>query len=163
MSKYDEVTKARLKQAYLAASEPTKQAIVDRLSQEFGISVPQIRRYVKAEGWDAIREGKQQVIRAAVKAEVVPVAEKVNINGVAIDCDELIVNAINSLSADVAALPGKTRESAATAMLKAIELYRKYHPMTIDEAIDLVISLPGFEPQDFARRLRERFLNRQAG
>lgn len=152
MKRIDDIKVAAIRKAYL-----NRDGSIAVLAERFGVSEGTIKRIKKEGDWDAIRAAQTAVVQAAVQQ---PPA--VTIGGAAINFDEMLTTAIDSLSGDVATLPGKSRESAATALLKAIELYRKYHPMTIDEAIDLVIALPGFDPQDFARRLRDRYLAAQA-
>jgi hypothetical protein len=151
MRKISDLTIAAVKRGYLAGDT------IAALAKQHGISEGSIKRLAKAGDWAAIRQAKQQAIQAAVQQ---PPA--VSIAGAAIDFDDLLTAAIASLSADVAALPGKSKESAATALFKAIELYRKYHPLTMDELADLAIALPDFDPAEFARRLRDRYTAAQA-
>ncbi|MEP0911805.1 hypothetical protein NDI45_12865 [Leptolyngbya sp. GB1-A1] len=159
MRKLDDITRQRLERAYLAAPETTQKVIVQRLAAEFDISISTIRRYAASGNWDAIREGKGSVVKAAVEQATAarPTLSEVVLNGALLRFDDLLIASIDALAQDVTELPSKSRESAATALAKLLELYRRYHPMTIDEAIDVILAIPGFDPQAFAQKLRERY------
>lgn len=152
----DELKLAAVRKAYLSREGSTAQ-----LAKRFGISEGTIKRYKKSGDWDALRKGKEQVVRAVLcTAQQTqfdrPPNNRVEVAGASLDFEELLATAITSLATDVATLPGKSRESAAMALTRLIETYRKYHPPTIDEFIDLALSIPGFSPEAFAKRLRER-------
>jgi hypothetical protein len=74
----------------------------------------------------------------------------------ALDLDEVLLLGIQSLADALPEAPVKSREGAAGAMARLIETYRKFHPMTTAELVDLAIALPGFDPREFAQTLRDR-------
>jgi hypothetical protein len=73
-----------------------------------------------------------------------------------LDLDEVLLLGIQSLALALPEAPVKSREGAAGAMARLIETYRKFHPMTTAELVDLAIALPGFDPREFAQTLRDR-------
>ena len=52
--------------------------------------------------------------------------------------------------------PVRSREGAATAIARLIELQRKLHPLTMDELADVAVNTPGFSVQGFVEALRAR-------
>ncbi len=157
----DELAQARLRQAYITASETTQKAIVRRLASEFGISEPTVRRYAKSGEWDAIRSAADHlegVVAKEVKARVkaTSVKPEMAVGGEILDTSEMLSLAIHDLYGSISVAQTKSKEGAASSLARLIELYRKFNPITIDELVDLALSIPGFDPVAFARRLRER-------
>lgn len=142
MKKLDDIKLAAIKRDYLKGMHPKA------LAEQYGIGESTIRRYIKNGQWNDLLQAGQVVSSAAIAS--------MQSDPGAIDTDQLLRTAIASLMADMGSAPIKSRESAALAIAKLIEVYRRYHPPTIDEAIDLLLALPNFTPMQFAKRLRER-------
>lgn len=138
-----ELTQQAIKRAYMNR-EGSKNAIAKR----FGVSESSVKRIVKDLGPALV------VTQNAIANHV---AETVKVHGLAIDTDQLLVTAINDLSAEMATVPAKSKEGVATAIARMIDMWRKYHPMTMHELVDLAIATPGFDPREFAKLLRERY------
>lgn len=73
-----------------------------------------------------------------------------------IDSNEILENALRSLSGDMSIAPVRSREGAATAIARLVELHRKLNPLTMDELADLAVNTPGFSVDGFVLALRAR-------
>lgn len=73
-----------------------------------------------------------------------------------IEPNEILENALRSLASDMGAAPVRSREGAATAIVRLVELHRKLNPMTMDELADLAVNTPGFSVEGFVLALRAR-------
>jgi hypothetical protein len=167
MKKIDELGLVRLRQAYINSTDKTKQALWSRLSHEFSISVSTIRRNADKGSWDELRQAnlaahhsvvstvKAAATTAAVEAASGATAE---IAGEVFDTEQMLIKAIQLLANDLPITPSKSKEGVANTLGKLIELYRKLHPRTVPELVELTLSVPEFDVHEFARLLRERML-----
>jgi hypothetical protein len=74
----------------------------------------------------------------------------------ALDLDAVLLLGIQSLADALPEAPVKSMEGASAAMARLIETYRKFHPLTTAELVDLAIALPNFDPREFANELKRR-------
>lgn len=72
------------------------------------------------------------------------------------EANEVLEHALRSLSEDMNVAPVRSREGAATAIARLIELQRKLHPLTMDELADVAVNTPGFSVEGFVLALRAR-------
>jgi hypothetical protein len=74
-----------------------------------------------------------------------------------LDMQEMLTTAIASMSGYAAAGAEEppSPDRAASAMARLIETYRKHYPPTMEDAVKWVVGLPGFDPLQFAKLLRE--------
>lgn len=154
----DDLTKLAIRKAYVAR-EGTMAAIAKR----FGVSVGTIKRLKKDAkenngDWDALRDGRTLAVRDAVQALGDRPQSPIDVSGIVVDTDMILKLAIQGLQDDLrdANVKSRSKEAVVTALVRVVELYRKYHPPTVDELIDLAIAIPGFDVREFARRLKER-------
>lgn len=153
------LTQAAIKKAYING-EGSKTALADR----FKVSLSTVKRITK--GLEPVQEAAQHIVDTAVARHIELVRDRssptVIIGSNVLDTDEIMVTAIKDLSADMSNTPAKTKEGVAGSLIRFIETYRKFHPVTMDEAIELVLSIPDFDPRVFAQKLRDR-IERKAG
>ena len=141
-----EFLKKQIERAYLNR-EGTKPEIAKR----FNVSLSTVERVTR--GKSAIREAAEHVKGSAIADHV---SETIALSGVAINFDEFLTTAIKDLANAGKAADAKSKEGVLSVMLKALELHRKYHPLTMSELADLAIATPNFNPQEFAKLVREK-------
>jgi hypothetical protein len=141
--KTDELTLAKIKRAYLAG-----EGSLESLAERFGVGVRTIKRFASEQDWNALKKARGVVVNQMLPDRAIASG----------DCDTnaLLLAAIQDLAASMPGVPVRSRESAAAAMGKLIETWRRFNPMTMDELVDVAIAIPNFEPREFARLLRER-------
>jgi hypothetical protein len=142
--KTDEILIASLKRAYLNG-----EGSLAALALRFHVGERTVKRLSSEGGWEALRLARGTVVEGAVRDRLQAAPSE-------FDRDNLLLVAINSLFSDVQNIPAKSKEGAASAMVRLIELYSKFHPMTMRELADIAIAIPNFNPREFARLLRER-------
>lgn len=159
MVRLDDLTISRLRQAYINGPEKTKQSLCDRLATEFGVSIPSIRRYAEKGNWEALRQANlttQTAVARTAKASALTSTLETAIAGQVFDTDELLITAINAMAKDLTQTTSKSREAVAGTLGRLIETYRRQHPVTVHELVDLALAIPDFSAEEFARLLRER-------
>lgn len=70
--------------------------------------------------------------------------------------DQLLLWIAENLSREAQRLESNSKEGASNTLLQALQLWRKWHPQTTSEFVDLVVSLPNFDPVEFSRELKRR-------
>jgi di/tripeptidase len=133
----DEVTRKAIQRDYVEESLTYPQ-----LAAKYGISEMSCHRICKG------LTRQRQAVKTIVE-RTVAIARELN-------PDEILKAMISDLSAESANVAGKSKEGLANATLKAMELYRKWHPQTTSELVDLAIAIPDFDPIQFAQELRAR-------
>ncbi len=133
-----------IKRAYFASGE-SYAAIATR----FGISERAVEKRASEEGWARSRTQISEEIQA-------PKAKPAKRPTVTADLDALttIDLAIADLSADMADSPIKSKESAATALVRLLEYRQKLAPTTAAELAERAIEL-GITPDQFLEELRQ--------
>jgi urease gamma subunit len=120
---------------------------LDDLAKRFNVSVPTVRRITK--GLKINREAAEQVVGTAIADHV---RQTVTVSGVAIDQNELLLTAINDLSHSVKSTEAKSKEGAATALVKLLDAWRDRNPETMQEIISRCLEL-GYSADDFFKAL----------
>lgn len=160
--KLDEFTTGRMRQAYLANLSLNKTALRKEISKRFHCSIPTVIRYAKEGGWEELRQAaiasghKEDQTPTQAATVSTPSRYGIVVNGEAIDVEALLVQGIEALFAQGLASPVKSQEAALAVAVKLVQEYRRYHPLTMDDLIDAALTMPGFNPVAFARRLKER-------
>jgi hypothetical protein len=147
--KLDELTIARMRFAYVSR----ECASFDDIARKFRISRSSVSRYAAAGGWTALRNSTEQIQSSAIADHV---HSSVSLSGAVVDFDDFLTTAIQDLANAGKATDAKSKEGVLSVMLKALELHRKYHPLTMSELADLALSTPNFNPQEFAKLVREK-------
>jgi hypothetical protein len=142
--KTDELTIAKIKKAYLNG-----EGTLSDLAQRFKIGERTVKRYSSEQNWEGLRAARGTVMDGALR-------DRLQAAPAEFDPDSLLLTAIQDLAAALPDAPVKSREGAAGAMARLIETYRKFHPMTTAELVDLALALPNFDPREFAKALRDR-------
>ena len=124
---------------------------LEELAKRFNVSVPTVRRITK--GSKVARDAAEYVVGTAIADHV---SGTIALSGVAINFDDFLSTAITDLANAGKSTDAKSKEGVLSVMLKALELYRKYNPLTMSELADLAIATPNFNPQEFAKLLREK-------
>lgn len=147
--KLDELTIARMKNSYVSGQHSSFEAI----AQAFKVSRSTVARCAAAGGWKALKGATEEVQSKAIAAHV---HSSVELGGAIVNFDDLLRTAIQDLATAGKAADPKSKEGVLSVMLKALELYRKYHPASMSELADLAIATPNFDPREFARLVREK-------
>jgi hypothetical protein len=142
--KTDELTIAKIKKAYLAG-----EGTLTTLAQRFKVGERTLKRYSSEQNWEGLRAARGTVMDGALR-------DRLQVAPAEFDPDALLLTAIQDLAAALPDVPVKSKESGAMAMARLIETYRRFHPMTTAELVDLTLSLPNFDPREFAQSLRDR-------
>ena len=120
------------------------------LSRKYHLSYSTIKRITKGVVVEEV--AKDIVVRRAIAQRVDGVTRREEV----LDTDELLRVAIADIASDIPSTQSKSKEGAATALVRLIDAYRKYNPLTMDELVELALSVPGFDPREFAQKLRDR-------
>ncbi|MGG6298134.1 hypothetical protein ACQ4M4_27385 [Leptolyngbya sp. AN02str] len=152
MKKLDDLKKKRIKDAYVVFRGPDT-AFLKSLNEDLRISSGTLKRLKKEHGWGAMREG---AIAGAEKIAEEKQALSTSLEADGIDPTALLLKAIVILADAIPNAPAKSKEGCVTAMLRAIEVYRKFRPLTVCELADLAMTTPGYTPQEFVKELRRR-------
>lgn len=155
MDRLDDLAIARLKNDYIAGKDRTQKELWDRLSRLYKISVPTIRRYAKAGDWETLRQASLGVQQKVIQ-KIAAAPTEVAIAGEVIATDKMLDIIISDGFAAIQSTPSRSKEAMIASTLKALELRVKLYPRSMDEFIDLALSIPGFDVREFARKLRER-------
>ncbi len=131
-----------IKRAYLASGE-SYAAIADR----FGVSLRSVEQHAADDGWHTSRTGLGE------KPKVNKTRPTPRDRG-PIDQIEVIESAIADLSADLVDSPIRSKESAATALVRLLEYREKLLPTTPAELAERAIAL-GISPDAFLEELRK--------
>ncbi len=150
MAHLTEFIKKQIERAYLNG-EGTKPEIAKR----FDVSLSTVERVTRGKG--AIREAADQVKGTAIADHV---RQTINISGAAIDQNELLITAINDLSASVASTEAKSKEGAAAAMVKLLDAWRDRNPETMQDIIARCLEL-GYKSDDFFKELDKAWEGQQ--
>ncbi|MCU0570495.1 MAG: hypothetical protein MUF49_28470 [Oculatellaceae cyanobacterium Prado106] len=142
--KTDDLTIAKIKKAYLNG-----EGSLSELAKRFEVGERTVKRYSSEQNWESLKLARGTVVDSAIRDRVLAAPKE-------FDPDSLLVTAIMDLAGDLPDAPVKSKESGAVAMARLIEVWRKFHPVTMDEAIDLILEIPGFSPQEFVKALRQR-------
>ncbi len=133
-----------IKRAYLASGE-SYAAIATR----FDVSERAVEKRASEEGWARSRTEIHAEVRPAPKPRPIPARGTV---------DEISVleNAIADLSAGIAdgETPIKSKEAAATALVRLLEYREKLMPPTAADLAERAIAL-GISPEQFIEELRQ--------
>ena len=141
----DDVTKQKIKRSYLAG-----EGSQEDLAARFQVSVPTVRRITKG------LTPAQRVVKTAQAKMAAAIADAdATVEG--LDLEELLRTAITNLGTGLADAPIKSRESAVAALANSIRIYRDMYPLSMEEAADWVVNLPGFDPVQFVQILREKW------
>ncbi len=117
------------------------------IAKRFNVSISTVERVTR--GKKAIRDATEQVKGSAIADHV---RQTVSVSGAAIDQNELLLTAINDLSNSVKSTDAKSKEGAATALVKLLDAWRSRHPETLAEIINRCLEL-GYSPDDFFKAL----------
>jgi hypothetical protein len=142
--KTDELTIAKIKKAYLNG-----EGTLSDLAQRFKIGERTVKRYSSEQNWEGLRAARGTVMDGALR-------DRLQAAPAEFDPDSLLLSAIQDLAAALPDVSVKSKESGAAAIARLIETYRKFHPITTAELVDLALSLPNFDPREFAQSLRDR-------
>ena len=131
-----------------------------QLIKKHSVSNGTLEREIKAGRWRDLKEGNAAIApddEPVVNARVVEVQqmgeyEPSDLEGRLRSLD----NMINDLIRASETTDAKSKEAAANAAVRAMELYRSYRPQTIDEWIEAGLAIPGFDPHIVRIKLRER-------
>ena len=115
-----------------------------QISSRFGMSRSTLQDWIKND-WQEMTPSMGKALAARIIESAAD-----------IDSNEILDNALRSLSDDMNVAPLRSREGAATAIARLIELQRKLHPLTMDELADVALNTPGFSVQGFVDALRAR-------
>lgn len=153
-SRISDITRGQIKKRIKEQPGADKGAI----AAEFRVSLGTVKRLAKevkdAQGVPPASVHKAKV-RAATKAALGKLPDKGAIS--APDFRQILVTLLEDLSTATSEAPVKSREGGARAAAELMRCYREFYPPTIDEAIDHLLTLPDFDPLEFARRLRARY------
>lgn len=134
-----------IKRAYLASGESYA-----TIASRFEVSERAVEKRASEEGWARSREE----IHAEIKPKPVNKPRPTVKRSDAIDEIEVLENAIADLSADLADSPIKSKESAATALVRLLEYRQKIQPTTAADLAGRAIEL-GISPDQFLEELRQ--------
>ena len=156
-SKLDEVAKQRCKKLW-AEGNHTIAALVD----EFGVSEGTIKRIIKGipkgSARSAVVKATATVIDEAVKAAIAAPTGS-SIEGIEDLTDLHFANVLRAVAQESLS-KGQTMGfnsagEAVSAGINALKALRSLYPLTMREAAEWVVNLPGFNAKEFARLLRE--------
>jgi hypothetical protein len=142
--KTDDLKIKRIKRDYLSGNGNLK-----TIAAKHGVSYPTAMRYKKAGNWDADKEVVEQA--GETLGEAIALSASGTINQI-----ELIETAIRSLTAKMEKADVKSLEGGIMSLVRLLDAYRDRKPETMEEMVDLALSVPNFDPREFARLLRLR-------
>lgn len=138
-----------IKRAYLVSGKS-----LEAIAAEFGVSLRSVETRSAEEQWAKCRDRL-----APKKSEDKPRRPRRQSTGV--DELEVVDAAIADLSADLTDSPIRSKESAATALVRLLEYREKLVPMTAADLAARAIEL-GISPEKFVEELREQWAAQQS-
>ncbi|GEM_PF-6337543 len=146
-------------------SDKQKEVIVDRYKQGLerkaiaagtGVPIGSVNRiiaqYRKSINPKTIATEAQTAIAQVVTQNLRPESAK---EGHA-DMDGSLMVILNAMVSSMGKVDPKSSEGCASTAIRAIALYRQFHPQTMEELADQLLALPDFDPGRFVQILRQR-------
>lgn len=123
------------------------------IAQKFGLSLSTVKR---------ITQGLTQSPQAGdVLHQAISNSASVTIDG--LDVTAYVKRGIDDLAAAAIAVPPKSKEGMATAMLRYLQFYAQLHPPTMDAMVDQLLGMPDFDPARFVKLLKEKYAQQRGG
>lgn len=147
-----ELIRRSIRNAYL-----NREGSVAAIAKRFNVSTGTVKRICK--GLDVVRDAAAQSSPESLVRNVQAIA------GLPLDTDQIMRDAIQKAADAIAGeeVKFKTGEGTLSAVAKMILVYRQYNPLTMEEAADIILAIPNFDPQRFAKILRAKIEQRTAG
>lgn len=134
----------------------------EKLAEQYGVSVPTIRRAYKGVVKGSAREIRQQAAEAIADAagKARDTLNNEDVSKVASDISgedffALLKEVSHTALTKGKDLPFNSGGEAISAGIRGLQALRSLYPMTMREAAEWVVNLPGFNAKEFAKLLRE--------
>lgn len=152
MGQLNDIDKQSIKRAWALGDTTLK-----KLAEKYHCSVPTIRRAVQGVKKGSAKQAR--VAKAIADAATQQLAGEIAIRSAESIDDATLFNLLKEISYDALSKGKELNYSSAgeavSAGIRGLQALRSLYPMTMREAAEWIVNLPGFNAREFARLLRE--------